>query len=298
MSMRILRNSSANLRGMLWMVLATLLLTSMHGMIRYLSADLPPFVIAFWRNLFGLLVFLPWVLRRGLVIFETRRLGLHALRAVIMTVNMMAAFTAISLIPLAQVAALQMTLPLVLTLGAILFLGEKARVRRWTALSIGFIGALIIIRPGFQAVSLGVLLMLAVVVLGGTGRLMAKYLTRDDAPVTIGAYMNVLMTPLSLLVALFVWQWPTGSEFAGLVVLGLFGTGAQLAIVQAYRAADMGVVEPVTFLRLVWAALIGGVFFGGWPDLWTWAGGVVIFVSTTYIAHRESRLKNAQAAVT
>lgn len=280
------------------MVLATLLFTSMQAMIRYLSTreGLPPLLIAFWRNLFGLGVFVPLVLQRGFSIYRTRRLGLHLVRAGIMTVNMLAAFTALSLIPLAQVAALQMTMPLVLTLAAILLLGERARLRRWSALVVGFGGALIIIRPGAQPLSLGITLMLIVVVLGSSGRLLAKWLTRTDSPVTISAYLNTLMTPLTLIPALFVWRWPGPAELAGLLVLGLLGSGAQLSIVQAYRVADVGAVEPITFLRLVWAALIGGAVFGEWPDLWTWVGGGVIFVSTTYIARREALLRKRQRA--
>lgn len=265
-------------------------------MIRYLSTrqGLPPLLIAFWRNLFGLGVFVPLVLQRGLGIYRTQRLRLHLLRAGIMTVNMLAAFTALSLIPLAEVAALQMTMPLVLTLAAILLLGERARLRRWSALVAGFGGALIIIRPGGQPLSLGIMLMLVVVVLGSSGRLMAKFLTRTDSPVTISAYLNTLMTPLTLIPALFIWRWPSAAELLGLLVLGLLGSGAQLSIVQAYRVADVGAVEPVTFLRLVWAAVIGGLAFGDWPDLWTWIGGAVIFVSTTYIARREALLRKRQ----
>ncbi|MEZ5591492.1 MAG: DMT family transporter [Gammaproteobacteria bacterium] len=115
----------ASVQGIFWMVLSTLLFASMHGVIRALSAEMHPFQIAFLRNVFGLLIFLPWFWQRGLSLLHTEQLGLHCLRATIMSANMLAAFTAISLIPLAQVAALQMAMPLAITLGAILFLGEK-----------------------------------------------------------------------------------------------------------------------------------------------------------------------------
>ena len=281
----------ATVRGALWMILATLLFASMHGVIRALSKELHPFQIAFLRNVFGLLIFLPWFWRRGLSMLHTQQFGLHCVRATIMSANMLAAFTAISLIPLSQVAALQMAMPLTITLGAIVFLGEKARLRRWTALMIGFGGALVIIRPGLQEISLGVWLMLLVVVLGSTGRLMAKRMTRHDSPVTISAYMNLLMTPLTLLPALWVWQTPLLWHLAVLVIIGLIGSSAQLALVQAYQAADMGAVEPITFLRLIWASLIGYVFFAELPDLWTLIGGFVIFASATYIVRREAKLK-------
>lgn len=276
---------------MLWMVLATLLFSTMHGIIRHLSAEQHPFQLAFLRNAFGLLVFVPWIIRRGLGLFHTQRFSLHVLRAGIMSLNMLTAFTAISLIPLAQVAALQMTMPLIITLGAIVFLGEKARIRRWTALLIGFIGTLIIIRPGVEDISLGVMLMLAVVFMGATGRLIGKLMTRSESTVTISAYMNVLMTPLTLIPAVFVWQPLAVADWGWLLLLGLCGTLAQMIIIQAYRVADMGVVEPVTFLRLLWATLIGFWFFAESPDLWVWLGGLIIFASASYIAHREAQLK-------
>jgi len=286
---------SATARGAFWMVLATLLFASMHGVIKALSGEMHPFQIAFLRNVFGLLLFLPWFWRRGLNLLQTNQFGLHCLRASIMSANMLAAFTAISLIPLAQIAALQMAMPLAITLGAILLLGEKARLRRWTALCIGFCGTLVIIRPGFQEISLGVWLMLLVVVLGSTGRLLAKRMTAQDSPVTISAYMNLLMTPLTLLPALWVWQTPTFTHLLILLIMGLLGSGAQLALVQAYQAADMGAVEPITFLRLIWASLIGYFFFAQVPDIWTLLGGFIIFVSATYIVRREAQLKRAKA---
>lgn len=281
----------APLRGMLWMVLATLLFTAMHALIRLLSGELPPFQIAFLRNVFGLLAFAPWFIRTGPRILHTQQFKLHLLRAAVMSTNMLAAFTAISLIPLAQVAALQMAMPLAITLGAILFLGERARLRRWTALAVGFGGALVIIRPGAQEISLGVWLMLAVVCLGSCGRLLAKKMIERDSPITITAYMNLLMTPFTLLPALFVWQPLAWSDLAGLVLLGLCGSFAQLAVAQAYQSADMGAVEPVTFLRLIWAALLGYWLFGELPDVWTWLGGSIIFASATYVALREAKLR-------
>ena len=286
----------ASVQGIFWMVLSTLLFASMHGVIRALSAEMHPFQIAFLRNVFGLLIFLPWFWQRGLSLLHTEQLGLHCLRATIMSANMLAAFTAISLIPLAQVAALQMAMPLAITLGAILFLGEKARLRRWTALIVGFGGALVIIRPGVQEISLGMWLMLLVVVLGSTGRLMAKRMTERDSPVTISAYMTLLMTPLTLLPALWVWQTPSLINLLLLVGIGLIGSGAQLALVYAYQAADMGAVEPITFLRLIWASLIGYVFFAQIPDIWTLLGGFIIFASATYVVRREARLRRAKAA--
>ena len=281
-------------RGAFWMVLSTLLFAAMHGMIKGLSSDLHPFQIAFLRNVFGLLVFMPWFWQRGLAVLHTQQLGLHCIRATIMSANMLAAFTAISLIPLAQVAALQMAMPLAITLGAILFLGEKARLRRWSALIIGFSGALVIIRPGVQEISLGMWLMLLVVVLGSSGRLMAKRMTERDAPVTIAAYMNLLMTPLTLLPALWFWQTPTLTHLALLLIMGLLGSGAQLAMVQAYQATDMGAVEPITFLRLIWASLIGYLFFSQLPDIWTLVGGFIIFASATYVVRREAKLRQAK----
>ena len=115
-----------------------------------------------------------------------------------------------------------------------------------------------------------------------------KSLARTEGTATIVAYMSLLMTPITLIPALFVWQWPTAGQFALLAAIGGLGSLGHLCFVQAYKFADVSVVEPVIFTRLIWAALIGFLLFGEVPGVWVWIGGGTIVAATSYIARREA----------
>ncbi len=281
------------LLGALFMVLSTVLFASMHASVRQLSGELHPFEIAFFRNLFGLVALAPWFLRYGLVPLYTRRVGLHLTRALINVVAMMMFFTAIGLTPLAELQALGFTAPLFATLLAMLLLGERVRLRRWTALAVGFAGAMMIIRPGFAEVSPGSLLVLGSSAIWALALIVIKTLARTESSVTITAYMVLLMTPLSLIPAAFVWRWPAGGEWLWLVAIGVMGTLAQMLMAQSFRVAEATAVLPFDFTKLIWGAAIGYLAFGEVPDIWTWVGGTTIFAGATYIAYREAQLKRS-----
>lgn len=262
----------------------------MHGTVRYLSSELHPFEITFFRNLFGFIVLLPWFAVRGLQPLRTRRIGLHLLRASSNVVAMLMFFMALSMTPLVLVQALGFTAPLFTTVLAIFILGERVRLRRWTALMAGFIGALIIIRPGFQPIEVGALLTVGSAAVWGFTLITIKILSRTDSAVTITAYMVLLMSPLSLIPALFYWTWPEPTAWFWLVVCGVTGTVAQLLMTQSFRVAEATVVLPFDFTKIVWGALIGYLAFGEAVDVWTFAGAAVIFSGVTYITYRERNL--------
>lgn len=276
------------------MIASTVGFASMHGAVRHVSADLHPFEVAFFRNLFGLFVIMPWFVKQGLRPLRTERFGLHLARALVNVVAMLMFFTALSMTPLAQVQALSFTAPLFATLIAIVVLGEKVRLRRWSALIVGFIGALMIIRPGFQAVDKGSLLVIGSAAIWAVALVMIKVLSRRDSAITITVYMVLLMTPLSLLPAISVWKWPNADQLWWLVAIGIMGTLGQLAMTQSFRLAEATAVLPLDFMKLIWGACIGYLVFAEVPDTWTWIGGITIFAGATYIAYRESRLKSGE----
>lgn len=293
-----LANIPPSLLGIGLMTGATVAFAAMHGGVRYLSLELQlhPFEIAFFRNLFGMLVLAPWFLRPGVRPLRTQRFGLHALRAVINVVAMLLFFMGLSLTPIAQVQALGFTAPLFASLLAVVFLGERMGLPRWTALIVGFAGALIIIRPGAEPMDPGSLLVLASAATWSLAIIVIKTLSRTDSSVTITAYMVLLVTPLSLLAAVFVWQWPDPWQLAWLVFVGVSGTLAQLAMAQALYLADTTTVMPLDFMKLIWGSIIGYLLFSEVPDAGIWIGGGVILASATYIAYRESRRKRAADA--
>jgi drug/metabolite transporter (DMT)-like permease len=279
---------SAPVRGALLMTGAAVGFAAMTGIIRHVSAEMHPFQIAFFRNFFALLVMLPWAVGAGLAGISTRRLSVHVWRAVIGLAAMLCWFSALSLLPLAQAVALNFTTPLFATAGAALFLGEVVRVRRWTATAVGFLGVLVIVRPGAEEVSLAALLPVAAAFAMAISVLVVKSLSRTEQPAAIVFYMTLLMTPLSLVPALTVWQMPSWSALGWMGLVGLTANGAHLLLTRAYRIADASAVLPFDYARLPFTAAIGYVAFAEVPDLWTWVGAAVIAAATFYIAHREA----------
>lgn len=277
------------------MLLATVAFACMHAAVRHVSADIHPFEVAFFRNLMGFLVIAPLFLRYGFTPLRTGRFGTHVIRALINVVAMLMFFAGLATTPLAQVQALGFTAPLFATLLAIAFLGERVGARRWTALAVGFFGALIILRPGYQSINLGPLLVVGSAAIWAVALIIIKQLSRTDSSVTITAYMTLLMTPLSLVPALWVWQTPDLHQFLWLTVIGVLGTLAQLLMTQSLRLADASVVLPLDFTKLLWGTAIGYLAFNEIPDIWTWVGGAIIFTGVTYITVREGRIRSQKA---
>ena len=283
------------LAGFLLVVLAAMVFAAMHNTIRFVTvnAGVHPFEAAFIRNLFGVFIFMPWLIKNGIGAMRTERLGLHFGRATLNSIAMLSWFTALSLMPVADATALSLIGPVFVSLLAILFLGEQVGPRRWLGIGLAIIGGLIIIRPGFVEIGLGTWLILFSAVVVSGSKLMAKVLVGTESAATIVALLTFLMVPILAVPALLVWQTPTLYQLVLLAVIGVLGTVGHLLFVQAYKMADISFVEPAIFTRMIWAALISLVLFSEFPDKWTWIGGAVIVVGTTYIARREA-IRGAQ----
>ena len=284
------RPASNALGGIGFMLLACVLFGAMHVGVRHVTQSIHPFEAAFFRNLFGLLVLAPSFITHGWRPLRTRRFGLHCTRAALNVVAMLSFFYALSITPVVLVQALAFTAPLFTSVLAVLLLGERIRARRLTAIVVGFAGALLIIRPGVQPIELGPALVLASAAVWGYVVVLIKSLSRTDTAVTITAYMVLLMTPMTLVCALFVWTWPTEGELAVLVGIGIAGTLAQMCMTQSLRLAETMVVLPFDFTKLVWGAFFAWLLFGELIDTWTLVGALVIFSGGLYVAYRERQL--------
>ena len=279
----------APVKGALWMLVSAAALAGLTGVVRHMSAGLHPFEIAFFRSFFGLLILAPWLMRSGLGVLRTKRLGLYTLRCALGVATMLMWFTAISMVPLADAVALGFTSPLFVILGAALFLGEVVRGRRLGATLCGFAGALIILRPGSGVLDLGaVLVLLSAVTLAGAN-LSVKELSRTEPVQAIVTYMVIFMVPLTFIPALLVWQTPTPAQLAELVGLAALATLGNYAMTRAVAVADASAVMPYDYARLPFAALIGFFVFGETSDAATWIGAGVIAVASLYLAHHESK---------
>ena len=274
-------------RGVAFFAVSAVASTLMSAGVKHLSAELHPFEIGFFRSVFGLLALTPVFLRYGLAPLRTNRLRLHLLRGGFNVFGGLSFMLGLSLVPLAKLTALNFTGPLFASALAMLVLGEPLRMRRAAALALGFAGALVIIRPGLIAVDAGSLIVVFASLCWGSAMIMVKVLSRTESSVTITLYVAIIVMPFALLAALPFWRTPNLAELAWLAGIGAMHTTAQLFMAQAFKEADATAVLPVDFSRLIWAALIGFLVFAEVPDVWTWTGGVMIFVAVLHLASRK-----------
>jgi drug/metabolite transporter (DMT)-like permease len=288
--------NSALARAVFFMLASTVLFGFMAVTIRMASSQLHPFEIAFFRNFFGLIAALPIVYSRGLSVFKTQRLGLYGTRCFIGIVSMLASFWALVHLPMAQAIALSYSTPLFVTIGAVLLLGETVRARRWSAVIVGFIGVLIVLQPGTDDFSMGMLVALMGAVLSAIVAISIKFLSRTDSPDTIVVYTTLFWVPLSFLPALWFWQWPLPHIWPWLALSGLFGTTGHMLWTRAIKLADASVIAPISYTQLPLVAVIAYVMFDEPLGLPTVLGALVIFSANIYIARREVQV--ARRAVT
>lgn len=281
------------------MLLSTVFFATMHACVRVLSNEgIHPYEIAFFRCFFGLLLLAPWIAVKARGALRTRHLGMHVTRAALNVVAMFMFFTALGITPIAQVQALSFTAPLFTTVLAVFLLGETVRLRRWSAVAIGFVGALVIIRPGIQPLDVGSMLTVGSAAVWAVCMIIIKRLSGSESALTITAWMTILMSVIAFFPAWLHWSWPQGTQWAWLVACGLLGTLGQWIMTQSFRLADATVVLPLDFAKLVWGAAIGWFAFGELIDGWTWLGAVIIFAGSTYIAYRERQLERAGRVAT
>jgi drug/metabolite transporter (DMT)-like permease len=292
--LKIYQRVPPSMRGMMLMMMAAILNVSMAAILKGLVKELPIVEIAFLRHLFGTIILLPLLLRPGANPFYTQRFRMHCLRALLNIVAILAYFSAISLIPLAEVTALGFTSPLFASLFAILILGEALRRSRVAGLLLGLAGAIIILRPGFQDISNGALFALSSAFFWAAAMTCIKSLSRTDSSVAVVFYAAFLQMPIAFVLTLFVWQMPTVAQLGTTVVIAIIGTLAQLAITQAFREADATIVLPMDFTKLIWASLIGYLVFAELPDIWAWVGGAVVFSGVLWVGYSEARQRKAR----
>jgi len=286
-------------RGMLWMLCAALFFSTSVGFVRHLSNTLQAFEIVFLRQLIGVVFMIPWLLRVGVFSMRTRRLPMLTLRAALSYLGMLAAYYAYTRISLADAVALQFTTPLFTTILAILFLREVVGKHRWAALVFGFVGVIIIVRPGFEEINLGVPVALCAAFCYGSSNVANRALTSTESTSVIMFYGFLLQLPMATVPALMTWVAPGWDHVLPLLGFGIVAFGAQYCLTRSFAVADASLVEPVMFIRLPCVAAIGYFLFAQVPDAWTWAGAAVIFLSTYGLARLEAaqeRKKEAEAA--
>ncbi len=276
------------------MLAATGMTAVQNTLIRLLAdSGIHPFQIAFFRCVFGFVSVAALVLWRTGAVPQTRAMKSLGGSGILHMVSMLAFFSGMSRMPLNDSAALTFATPLFGTIGAALFLGERVHASRWFAIGIGFIGVLIVLRPGNVALDIGPGLVLASTVLFAGVTVLVKRLSATERTTTIVFYQSLFVSLLTLVPALLVWKWPNPHATLMLVSLGLLGTAGWLCFTRAFALADASAILPLEFARLPCIALLAYALFGEVPDRWVWLGASIIFASTLYVANREHMAHHA-----
>jgi len=281
--------------GVLWMVLTGLLFVGMTATVKYLGDVVPAAQAAFLRYLLGLVFFLPVLPMMLRARFDRKDLTLYGLRGAVHTLGVILWFFAMTRIPLAEVTAMNYLIPVYVTLGAAVFLGEKLRLRRLLAVAAAIIGALIILRPGLREVSAGHIAMLGTALFLAASYLIAKRMTDSTSPVLVVAMLSVTVTVGLAPFAWAVWVPVSMEQLAWFLVVAFFATAGHYTMTLAFAAAPIGVTQPVTALQLVWAIALGALLFAEPVDPFVVFGGAVIVAAVVFIALREQAAMRAQS---
>ncbi len=260
----------------------------MASSVKFLSEDLNPIIICFYRCLMGLILISPFMLKNSFEALKSRNIKLQFLRASINIVSMICWFSAIGMMNLEKATALGFTTPLFTTVLAIILLGEVIKLHRTAALILGFIGIIIIIRPGYVPLEIGTILMLVASLSFSFVMIFVKKLSAIDSSKTIIFYHLLFMTPVFFILSLLFWENININQLLIFIFMGGAGLIAHWCLAQAFHFSDTTFVMPLQFTKLLWASLFGYFIFLEKPDLWTWIGGLIIFVSVVYITYRES----------
>ena len=273
------------------MIVAAISFTMMLFFVRYLEGRYPSIQVVLFRALAGLIFIIPIITRHGLSGLQTKQFPMHVSRTAFALAAMFFFYYGVAYVPMSDATAFTFIIPLFATVGAALVLREKVDLPRWLATVFGFLGTLIIIRPGTAELSIPVLAMLLSAVFYAGSWLSMKILTRTETASLIVLYMNLMIVPLALIPTLVIGKIPNPTDFIVLIGVGLTGSFAHFCQARAFSFADASAVMPFDFLRLPMAVGWGWFFFAEPTNTWTWVGATVIFATTYFIAWRESRQK-------
>ena len=279
------------LLAILLFVTATFFGSLMGVFMRLAQSDINVFTASFLRFGIGFVIILPYLFYSKFNVYKTNNIKLHFIRGIINVPTMYVGFAALMFIPFEQIQALYFVVPLIVTFLAVFFFKEKIRFVRISALIIGLIGMLVMLRPGIIEMNIGVYMVLFSSLVWSFIIIITKFLSKTDSPITILTYQYSLVTFFSFFIVIFFWEMPSSIIFLYTFLAALSGTVLHLALIYSYKLVDLTLIQPFTFLSLIWASLFGYYIFGEEPDIFTWLGAIIIFSGVLIIFYRESYLK-------
>ena len=280
-----------NIKAILLATIASFCAVLMSVFLKLAQNDINVFTAGFLRFFFGLIIIFPFIIKSKFSIYKTNNFKFHLTRSIINVPMMILGFAALMYIPLEQIKAIGFLSPILVVILSVLILKEKIYIIRILALIIGFVGVLIILRPGIIEINIGAYMVLLSGLLWSTVIIITKFMSKEDSPMTILTYQYTFVTIFTLPLALIYWTNPTLHSLYYALLAAIVGTVLHLCINNSYRLADLSVIQPVWFTQLIFASVFGFSIFGEIPDGWTWAGGILVFTSVLIITYRENYLK-------
>ena len=282
---------SKNIQAVLLALVASFCAVLMSVFLKLGQQDANVFTVGFMRFFFGFLIILPFIIKSRFKIYNTTNLKLHISRSIINVPMMILGFAALMYIPLEQIKAIGFLSPILVVILSVIFLKEKIYLIRTFSLVLGFIGTLIILRPGIIEINIGVYMVLLSGLLWSTVIIITKFMSKTDSAMTILTYQYTFVSLFTLPLAIMYWSNPTFTSIFYSFLAAIVGTVLHLCINNSYKLADLSIIQPVWFTQLIFASLLGFIIFGSLPDLFTWIGAILVFSSVLIITYRENYLK-------
>ena len=282
---------SKNFKAIILALVASFCAVLMSVFLKLAQEDSNVFTIGFLRFFFGLLLITPIIIQSKFKIYNTINIKLHILRCIINVPMMIFGFAALTYIPLEQIKAIGFLSPILVVILSVIFLGERIYLIRTFSLILGFIGTLIILRPGFIEINIGVYMVLASALLWSCVIIITKFMSKNDSAMTILTFQYTFVTLFTLPLAIIYWNNPSFVSLIYTLLAAIVGTVLHLCINNAYKLSDLSIIQPVWFTQLVFASFLGFIIFGSLPDFFTWIGAILVFISVLIITYRENYLK-------
>ena len=264
--------------------------TLMGTFIKLAQEELNVFTTGFLRFFFGFLIITPYILKTKFEVFSTKNLKIHILRSALNLPAMLLGFAALSMLPLEKMTAIHFIVPIIVTILAVIFLKEKIYLYRSIALVMGFLGMLIILRPGIIDISIGIYMALISSLIWSVVIILTKKVSKDDSAITILSHQYVYMSLFSFPLVIYFWDQPSLKTIIFILCAAMSGTILHIALNHAYKLVDVTMTQPYSFLGLVVSSIIGYFVFSDKPDFYTWLGASVIFCGVLLISYRELQL--------
>ena len=264
--------------------------TLMGTFIKLAQEELNVFTTGFLRFFFGFLIITPYILKTKFEVFSTKNLKIHILRSALNLPAMLLGFAALAMLPLEKMTAIHFIVPIIVTILAVIFLKEKIFLYRSIALVMGFLGMLIILRPGIIDISIGIYMALISSLIWSVVIILTKKVSKDDSAITILSHQYVYMSLFSFPLVIYYWDQPSLKTIILILCAAISGTILHIALNHAYKLVDVTMTQPYSFLGLVVSSIIGYFVFSDKPDFYTWLGASVIFCGVLLISYRELQL--------